>query len=101
MTNTLPDPGSPFPRFDRENVFMFDPDRPHETANELAVRMGGNLEDPHKMNHNCGFCHKTMNWELFTRHMAYCHAKWRKVTLNTKHRIFTGATPYLGLEEKP
>lgn len=94
MTNTPPDSGSPFPRFDRENVFMFDPDRPHETANELAARMGSNLEDPHKMNHNCGFCHKTMSWPLFIRHAEYCYAKWRKVTLNTRHRIFTGATPH-------
>ncbi len=93
MTSTPLDTGSPFPRFDRENVFMFDPDRPHETANELAARMGGKLTDPNAMNHNCGYCHKTLSWPIFEAHVEDCYTQWRKVTLNTKHRIFKGATP--------
>ena len=65
MTQTPLDKGSPFPNFDRANPFMFDPDRPHETANELAARMGGKLTDPNAMNHNCGYCHKTLSWPIF------------------------------------
>ena len=69
-----------FPRFDRANVFLMDPDKPREDPNDMLNRtFGGKMLDPHAVNHNCPFCGKTMNWELFTNHAEGCFRKWRKV----------------------
>ena len=81
-----------FPKFERSNVFLFDPDQPKEDPNDLLKRMGGRLTDPYAMNHNCPMCSVTMNWELFQVHMEACYRKWRKVKLNIERRTFAGAT---------
>ena len=69
-----------FPRFDRANIFLMDPDKPKEDPNEMLARtFKGKMLDPRAVNHNCPFCGKTMNWELFTTHAEACFRKWRKV----------------------
>lgn len=74
-------------------MFLMDPGLPKEDPNDMLKRMGGNMTDPHRMNHNCPICNKTMNWELFCNHAEACYRKWRSVKLNTKGRIYRGAAP--------
>lgn len=78
---------TPFPDFKQSNLFFLDPDRPKLDPNELLNSLGGRMTDPHAMNHNCPFCHRTMGWDLFRAHMRDCQKRWRRP------RSFTGATP--------
>lgn len=81
-----------FPRFDRANLFLFDPDQPREDPNDLLNRAhGGKMMDPASMNHNCPFCNRTMAWDLFLVHAESCFRKWRKVVRG--QRTFAGAAP--------
>jgi len=76
-----------FPRFDRSNVFLFDPENPYEDPNDLLNRVHkGKMLDPKEMNHNCPFCSKTMAWDLFVAHAEPCFKKWRKVVYK-KHKV--------------
>lgn len=76
-----------FPRFNRQNVFLMDPEKPKEDPNDLLNRVHhGQMLDPRSMNHNCPFCSKTMAWDLFVSHAEYCFKKWRKVVYK-KHKI--------------
>lgn len=76
-----------FPRFNRQNVFLMDPEKPKEDPNDLLNRVHhGQMLDPRSMNHNCPFCSKTMAWDLFVAHAEYCFKKWRKVVYK-KHKI--------------
>ena len=81
-----------FPRFNRQNVFLFDPDKPREDPNDLLNRVhDGKMMDPAAMNHNCPFCNRTMAWDLFLAHGEVCFRKWRKVVRG--QRVFAGAAP--------
>ena len=82
------------PVFDPRNVFLFDPDEPHKSAEEIAREMGGKLTDPRTMNHNCPLCERTMTWELFRAHMGECYTRNRLVKLDITKRKFAGATPH-------
>lgn len=76
-----------FPRFERSNVFLMDPDKPKEDPNDLLNRVHhGKMLDPKEMNHNCPFCNKTMAWDLFVAHAEACFKKWRSVVYK-EHRI--------------
>ena len=77
-----------FPRFDRQNVFLMDPEQPKVDANQLLNQRGGRMLNPQDMNHNCPFCNRTMAWDLFMAHAEYCFKKWRKVAYR-KHRVMT------------
>ena len=80
-----------FPRFDRSNMFLFDPDKPHEDPNDLLNRVHhGQMLDPRAMNHNCPFCNRTMAWDLFVAHAEGCFRKWRKVVYRRKRVITNG-----------
>lgn len=79
-----------FPKFDRSNVFLFDPDEPKEDPNDLLNRVhGGRMLDPRAMNHNCPFCGKTMAWDLFVAHAEACFRTWRKATYRARRKIGT------------
>ena len=80
-----------FPAFDRQNIFAFDPEQPHKSAEEIYQELGG-MNDPTQMDHNCPFCKRTMAWTLFKAHAEPCMRKWFK-TLDITHRKFAGATP--------
>src|SRR5688500_3615539 len=74
-----------FPKFDRQNVFLYDPDKPREDPNDLLNRVHhGRMLDPRSMNHNCPFCNKTMAWDLFVAHGEDCFKRWRKVVYRSK-----------------
>lgn len=77
-----------FPKFNRQNVFLMDPDQPKEDPNDLLNRVhGGKMMDPKAMNHNCPFCNKTMAWDIFVAHAEYCFRRWRKVVYRKKRII--------------
>ena len=78
------------PGYDSGNVFLFDPDEPHKSAEQIYREMGARMTDPSAVNHNCPFCVCTMTWDLFRAHMEDCY------TRNRKRRTFTGATPEAG-----
>lgn len=79
-----------FPRFERSNVFLYDPDKPKEDPNDLLNRVHhGQMLDPRAMNHNCPFCNKTMAWDLFVAHAEDCYRKWRKVVYKKSRTIGT------------
>lgn len=76
--------------FNRQNIFLFDPDQPKEDPNELLNRVHhGKMLDPREMNHNCPFCNKTMAWDLFLAHAEDCFKRWRKVVYRSKRKIGT------------
>lgn len=77
-----------FPVFERQNVFLYDPEKPREDPNDLLNRVhGGQMLDPRAMNHNCPFCNKTMAWDLFVAHAEACFRKWRKVVYRERRII--------------
>lgn len=79
-----------FPQFERSNVFLFDPEQPHEDPNDLLNRVhGGKMMDPRAMNHNCPFCNRTMAWDLFVAHAEACFRRWRKVVYRTQRIVGT------------
>ena len=61
------------------HVVMFDPERPNVTADDLLKELGGKMTDPSAMNHNCPFCHKTLQWALFNVHLEPCLNRWRSL----------------------
>jgi hypothetical protein len=80
-----------FPKFDRSNMFLYDPERPKEDPNDLLNRVhGGQMLDPHAMNHNCPFCSKTMAWDLFVAHAEACFRRWRKVAYRARRILTSG-----------
>lgn len=76
--------------FHRENIFLYDPDRPRVDPNDLYREMGNRLDDPAQMNHNCPMCHRTMAWEMFKAHAEACFVKWFH-TMDATARKFAGA----------
>ena len=81
------------PVYDSRNVFLFDPDEPHKSAEQVHKEMGGKMTDPYAVNHNCPFCNRTMAWDLFRTHMEDCYTRNRLVKLDITKRKFAGATP--------
>ena len=81
------------PVFDPRNIFLFDPDEPHKSAEEIHREMGGTMIDPRTINHNCPFCNRTMAWDLFRVHMEDCYIRNRLVKLDITKRKFAGASP--------
>lgn len=80
-----------FPKFNRPNVFLYDPEKPKEDPNDLLNRVHhGQMLDPRAMNHNCPFCNKTMAWDLFVAHMEACFGKWRDVVYKSKRVLTNG-----------
>lgn len=77
-----------FPAFNRQNIFLMDPEKPREDPNDLLNRVHhGRMMDPREMNHNCPFCNRTMAWDLFVAHGEDCFKRWRKVVYR-KRRTF-------------
>lgn len=76
--------------FSRQNLALFDPERPREDPNDLLRRVHhGQMLDPRSMNHNCPFCNKTMAWDLFVAHAEPCFRRWRKVVYRQHRTIGT------------
>lgn len=74
----------------KQNIFLFDPDKPKEDPNDLLNRVHkGKMLDPRDINHNCPFCNRTMAWDLFLAHGEDCFKRWRAVVYKKRRIVGT------------